>query len=131
MEISVAIPLDPDGFLRRECPSCHRQFKWFPDDDSEPSPDSLYGCPYCRFRSEDFLTPEQADFLTWAAGQEALRELEKQGLKVESEPAPPSPVDLGDMERVDFHCHPREPIKVYEGWKDSQPVFCVICGAED
>ena len=24
----MEIPLDSDGFLRRECPTCEREFKW-------------------------------------------------------------------------------------------------------
>ena len=49
MEIEIALPLDNDGFLRRECPSCERQFKWFhghtadrPDHYLDPP---LYTCP--------------------------------------------------------------------------------------
>jgi hypothetical protein len=29
ISIPVAMPLDSDGFLRRECPTCQQQFKWF------------------------------------------------------------------------------------------------------
>lgn len=28
MEIQVSLPLDNDGFLRRECPHYMQQFKW-------------------------------------------------------------------------------------------------------
>ena len=28
--IAITLPVDKDGFLRRECPSCKRQFKWLP-----------------------------------------------------------------------------------------------------
>ncbi|MGE3077280.1 MAG: hypothetical protein AB7O30_21875 [Dehalococcoidia bacterium] len=31
-----------------------------------------------------------------------------------------------DMRRVDFDCHPDEPVKVLENWED--PVFCLCCG---
>jgi len=33
--MSLTLPLDDDGFLRRECPSCERQFKWLPDSSDE------------------------------------------------------------------------------------------------
>ena len=40
------------------------------------------------------------------------------------EPEPLTEVD--DMTRVDFSCHPTEPIKVLDDWDKS--VFCLICG---
>ena len=50
-EISVPIPTDHDGYLRRECPTCGGQFKWHhgpisDESPSEPSP-SVYYCPLC------------------------------------------------------------------------------------
>ena len=65
--IPMTLPLDSDGFLRRECPSCERQFKWRPtqseetdlsevgDGDSDTLNESqganaapeFYYCPYC------------------------------------------------------------------------------------
>jgi hypothetical protein len=35
VQLSMSLPLDGDGFLRRECPTCEREFKWL------PSPDQL------------------------------------------------------------------------------------------
>lgn len=29
MSVSMSLPLDEDRFLRRECPNCERQFKWW------------------------------------------------------------------------------------------------------
>ena len=29
ISIPIALPLDGDGFLRRECPACELEFKWF------------------------------------------------------------------------------------------------------
>ncbi len=26
--LEISMPLDSDGFLRRECPTCEREFKW-------------------------------------------------------------------------------------------------------
>ena len=28
MDFQVSLPLDSDGFLRRECPHCMQEFKW-------------------------------------------------------------------------------------------------------
>lgn len=132
MEMEVPIPLDPDGFLRRECLACNRKCKWLPSDGSEAPPDGLYGCPYCQIRSspDSFWTEEQVDYLAFVGGQAVLKELESSFMKVESAPPPPTPTDPGDMESVQFGCHPQEPVKVYDGWPQSQPVYCLICGTK-
>lgn len=44
MSFGMTIPLDSDGFLRRECPICEREFKWRPseaeaEEDVEPADD--------------------------------------------------------------------------------------------
>ena len=31
------------------------------------------------------------------------------------------------MRRIEFECHPKDPLKVAEDW--AEPVHCVICGA--
>jgi hypothetical protein len=42
--------------------------------------------------------------------------------------APPEPLtESDDMIRVDFVCHPTEPVKVLEDW--ANPVHCLICGS--
>lgn len=44
----MSVPLDSDGFMRRECPSCEQQFKWRPSQDDEPvDPVDQYFCPLC------------------------------------------------------------------------------------
>lgn len=50
IELGMTIPLDSDGFLRRECPSCEREFKWRPSEsDAEEAGESTddvgYFCP--------------------------------------------------------------------------------------
>jgi hypothetical protein len=47
VSFTVSFPLDSEGFLRRECPSCRREFKWLPQDETDPMPDEGYCCPYC------------------------------------------------------------------------------------
>lgn len=37
---------------------------------------------------------------------------------------PPEP---NDMRRVDFGCHPEDPLKVAEEW--NEPIHCLICGS--
>jgi hypothetical protein len=48
VKMEVPIPLDPDGFLRRECQACHRQFKWLPSEGSEQPPDAATGAHTAR-----------------------------------------------------------------------------------
>lgn len=50
--LSMSLPLDSDGFLRRECPTCERELKWLvsaddEDDEDGGVPDGGYFCPYC------------------------------------------------------------------------------------
>lgn len=44
----MSVPLDSEGFLRRECPTCEREFKWKPageDEEATPAPEGGYFCP--------------------------------------------------------------------------------------
>jgi len=133
----VSVPVDSDGFLRRECPTCEREFKWLPSDDEDSSeqPDpGGYFCPYCGVQAPtgDWLTQAQAEYLRAIAIRRVvdpkLDELERSGLKIHrnrsDEPAELTEDD--DMRRVDFACHPAEPLKVLEEWE--RPVLCLICG---
>jgi hypothetical protein len=43
---------------------------------------------------------------------------------VAAEPAPLQEDD--DMLRVEFNCHPTEPVKVLDEW--DEPVRCLLCG---
>jgi hypothetical protein len=60
VQLSMSLPLDGDGFLRRECPTCEREFKWLPSPDQleegngesraaapDAQPPEAYYCPYC------------------------------------------------------------------------------------
>lgn len=137
VRIAVSVPVDSDGFLRRECPTCEREFKWLPSDDEDSSeqPDpGGYFCPYCGVQAPtgDWLTQAQAEYLRAIAIRRVvdpkLDELERSGLKMKrsrsEEPAELTEDD--DMRRIDFACHPGEPLKVLEEWE--QPVLCLICG---
>lgn len=63
VQLSMSLPLDGDGFLRRECPTCEREFKWLPSPDqleegngesraaaTDAEPPEAYYCPYCATR---------------------------------------------------------------------------------
>lgn len=144
--ISVPVELDDDGFLRRECPRCEREFKWMPSDDSEPTPQAGYHCPYCdhRAHADQWFTKAQMDYLG-AVGMQELGGplLDDLGQSVDrlnrsssglisarfergDMPTPVKPPEPNDMRRVEFGCHPKEPVKVLETWTGR--VRCLICG---
>ena len=53
IEIPVTIPLDNDGFLRRECPSCEEEFKWYAHEEGDADAETVdqYFCPLCGVAS--------------------------------------------------------------------------------
>jgi hypothetical protein len=153
METSVSFPLDSDGFLRRECPTCEREFKWLPSsagDDSTESVDAVdpggYYCLYCGVQADagKWLTKAQVALVLHVARREfvdpILRDfasgLERQSSKFVTFRAnrnfgdtssEPKLTEEDDMKRVDFACHPSEPVKVLEDWQG--PVRCLVCGS--
>jgi hypothetical protein len=147
IEIQMPLPLDSDGFLRRECPTCEREFKWLYSEESDAAPeDGGYYCPYCGVQAptDAWWTKSQLDFATGIATKEfVVPELEKfqrnlsqmarrSGGLLDFKPGrldvdePDAPVEVDDMRRVDFPCHPSEPVKILEDW--TRPVRCLICG---
>jgi hypothetical protein len=150
-EMSMAIPLDDEGFLLRECPTCEREFKWLASSDgaeSEPVPDGGYYCPYCGIQApedawwtteqlaaaenkmmRDVVGPElkrfQRDLGKLGRSSGGLVSFKPGRIDLPSE-ANPLVDSSDDMERVDFGCHPKEPVKVLSSW--SQDLYCLICG---
>jgi uncharacterized Zn finger protein (UPF0148 family) len=144
----IQIPLDSQGYLRRQCPNCEREFKWhhgpteeMPEDAPEPNE---YFCPYCGAAAalDQWWTQEQVEALQTEALREAmpavdkaLREamkpLDKSGFirtEIKSNPVnPATPLfEPEDMVGVASPCHSYEPLKILEGWED--PIHCLICG---
>src|ERR1035437_8152591 len=64
-ETHMSMPLDSDGFLRRECPTCEREFKWFssPDGEGATLEAGGYFCPYCGIQAptDSFFTAAQIE----------------------------------------------------------------------
>jgi DNA-directed RNA polymerase subunit RPC12/RpoP len=152
--LRMSVPLDADGFLRRECPTCEREFKWLPspsgDGENAADAESLpYTCPYCGIRApaESWATKAQVALAQSIVMREIVGpQLEELGRQLErtsrqtgglisfsahvqrDEPtADPTLTESDDMRRVDFPCHPAEPIKVLEDWAGD--VLCLVCGA--
>jgi len=153
--LRMTVPLDGDGFLRRECPTCEREFKWLPSPPGQTVEDatsggdiSSYTCPYCGIQAPagSWATKAQVELAQSVVLREIVgpqleefgRELkrlnrETGGLitfsaKVEhNQPTTdPTLTESDDMRRVDFACHPDEPIKILEDWHGD--VYCLVCG---
>src|SRR6266496_1221541 len=138
--LAMSVPLDSDGFLRRECPTCEREFKWLSstndEDDSEPAPDGGYFCPYCGIQAppSQWFTQAQIELAQNMVGTEVVGPMLKDfGKSIEGigrasgglisarmeydEPDELDPLtETDDMRRVDFACHPAEPVKVLDDW---------------
>ena len=151
--LGMTVPLDSDGFLRRECPTCESEFKWLAgtDDDvsAAPPPDGGYFCPYCAIQApaDQWLTKAQvelaqnmvatqvvgpmlSDFARGLSGMSRrsggfLSVSARYGVPEELEPL----TETDDMTRVDFSCHPAEPVKVFDHWESA--VHCLVCGEVD
>ncbi|SRR6266545_2923871 len=145
----IELPLDSQGFLRRECPICGREFKWHhgptegvPVDETPPE---SYYCPYCGEPSpaDEWWTREQVEAIQQTALREAMPQLEhelREAVKplnrsgflkadVKGSPVnPPSPLfEPDDMTAVASPCHPYEPVKISSVWPE--PLHCLVCGA--
>jgi hypothetical protein len=147
MSIPMSVPLDTDGFLRRECSTCERQFKWFSGATADRPDDAVdadnYCCPYCGVAAatDQWWTREQLDYaseLATAAFSDVVEEhvrswpavktgLVQTSVEYSGSSTPPSTIDeLNDMVMVASPCHSWEPIKVTEGW--DEPLHCLVCG---
>ena len=144
---SVRLPLDADGFLRRECPQCLQHFKWHSGPtagrpEGEVDPVVVFFCPRCGSSAapDHWWTQEQLAFaresIHGPALREAADELEKvfrgvKGLTYKpgqlDEPEPPTALhEPNDMIIVAPPCHPWEPVKV--PGEAAARVHCLICG---
>lgn len=146
MSYSISLPLD-GNYLRRECPRCERQFKWYDDSTDEQTLGTveaqLYYCPYCGepASSDEWWTQEQVEYIEQNAQYWATRELRDEfdrsigsqrnsliefSIEIDEPELPRSLVELDDMSEIQSPCHPTEPIKIEDFWVD--PIHCLICG---
>jgi hypothetical protein len=131
--LGMTIPLDSDGFLRRECPTCEREFKWRPSDgDAEeqggPADTVCYICPYCGVQAsaDSWLTSAQVALAQNIVEREVIAPMASR-LGVYEVPEALDPLtEVDDMTQVVFACHPSEPLKVLDDWR--KPVYCLLCG---
>ena len=142
MQTQMSVPLDSDGFLRRACPTCRREFKWLPQEDSEPAPIGGYSCPYCASQSDpdSWWTEDQIRLAEAHAANMAQDELDQvfRGMRRSSgpirldyQPDTRTPIphlsEPDDMVIWTPPCHPGKPIKIDETW--DSPIRCLACGA--
>ena len=149
MNIPVSLPLDNDGFLRRECPSCRQQFKWHngpANDEAEGQASAeLYFCPFCGQSAapDQWLTGEQLAYIQGAAMPGIMRLVDdelsslfkgmnskhlkvKQTGHLDVPDEPDALIEPDDMAIVASPCHGWEPIKVPDDI--ASPVHCLVCG---
>jgi hypothetical protein len=148
-DVQVPIPADEDGFVRRECPNCKRQFKWHDgpaneEAGSEPAPPSYY-CPLCGGPAlvDEWFTEEQIDHVGATAMPTLVREFQREmkdafrsssrrsGIRFQVDngdvlDVPAALIEPNDMQIVASPCHPYEPVKVPDGM--AGPFHCLICG---
>jgi hypothetical protein len=151
MRVPMALPLD-DGFLRRECPQCERQFKVRVEqtadalDDGEPTQtNALYFCPLCyeSAPANAWWTKEQISYsgqIAMATVSDELHGMLNRAFGGLSQPSSPLRIEVEhgeieepksmdeahDMVRIDPPCHADTPLKVPEAW--SGEVACFECG---
>lgn len=146
MEFSVSLPLDGDGFLRRQCPHCEQEFKWhYGTTDEAPSDwvdPPVYCCPLCGRAAppDQWWTRSQNELVEQTMAGPAL-DLVQDELKRAfrdmpgatftasntNEVAPLDPlVEPDDMVIISSPCHPWEPMKVTE--IATPPFYCLMCG---
>jgi endogenous inhibitor of DNA gyrase (YacG/DUF329 family) len=147
INIPVQLPLDDDGFLRRQCPSCEQQFKWFSSsgDEGESETHHQFFCPLCGrpSGSESWYTTEQADYMQEISAPEIDRHIQDmvgdafKGIKgfnfransdFTTQTSVPEPlIEVNDMIIVEPPCHPLEPLKIPSAHLSL--VRCLICGS--
>lgn len=149
MEIGISLPLDNDGFLRRQCPHCNAQFKRHHgpanEEAEEAGSPAAYHCPRCGEPAEPdrWFTDEQVEYIEGVAApamirdandliRDAFKGVNSKYLKVKMTGHPDTPdepvalVEPDDMTIVVSPCHSYEPVKVPEDAE--RPLHCLICG---
>jgi hypothetical protein len=146
IRVPVSLPLDFDGFLRRECPTCEQEFKWFSHQEGDPDaePATQYFCPLCGVAActDQWWTPAQVTYMHGAGGpmidryvQDSAEQMFKgvKGMTLKPNRSfslgietPDALVEPDDMMIAEPPCHPNEPVKVPE--ENVSTVHCLMCG---
>ncbi|MFJ6003670.1 hypothetical protein [Arthrobacter sp. NPDC092385] len=147
IRVPVNLPLDSDGFLRRECPNCEREFKWFSHQEGGPDAEAVdqYFCPLCGVpaHTDQWWTPSQVEYMRGVSGpavdrfvQDSVQQMFKgmKGMKLVPNRSfslgvdtPDALAEPDDMIIAEPPCHPNEPVKVPE--ENLKQVHCLVCGS--
>lgn len=145
MSTGMSIPLDSDGFMRRECPNCQEQFKWHPSEEGgSVRRVDQYHCPLCGQAAglDSWWTQEQIEYAKVAVMPEAMRQVHdalgavvrsSKSVKVkvsndlDEMPIPKPLREPNDMVILEPPCHDSEPVKVPDAAEP--PFYCLICGS--
>lgn len=140
----ASFPTDEDGFFRRECPYCKRQFKIYKDDYELLQNESDYYCPYCGQAADvdKWWTQEQVDYIEQIATNFAIEEINKgfilpmkkkfsgseiikfEGKELEKNTEIIQP-EGNDLKLYHLKCCEKN-IKIEEDWE--KEVYCYFCG---
>ena len=149
IRIPVSLPLDDDGFLRRECPTCEQEFKWYGHGEGSGDAEQVnqYFCPRCGVGADldQWWTPAQLEYgrgVAAPAMDEAVNGLiddlfksvrngrpirvKRTGRFSFDIPTPEPLAEPNDMVIMESPCHPNEPVKVPA--EATFQVYCLICG---
>lgn len=146
-QLEVSFPLDPEGFISKECPLCKMRFRIYLNDfDSKIKEKDEVLCPYCGLGaySNEPWTPEQVKFMQDILHYRILEpeveklkgELKKSKLKskfisvdvnIKREKArkPISPKESNNMRIVNFPCCDIN-IKIENNCEKF--IYCFYCG---
>lgn len=81
VRVHVTLPVDDEGMIGRQCPSCHQYFKLKPGTGLQDI--TTTACPYCEYRTDtrDFATDAQMEYAKSVAVSQVLgpplRELQR------------------------------------------------------
>jgi hypothetical protein len=146
--VSISIPHDSDGFVRRECPHCTHQFKWHDgpaneDAEQHASPMS-YTCPLCGqpASADSWNTTQQVELAQRVAMPQVMEKIQddletmfrgmkgvtyKRGNGGDMTEFPEPLTEPDDMTIVVSPCHSYEPVKIPDDHVG--PIYCLICGS--
>jgi hypothetical protein len=112
VSFGMTVPLDSDGFLRRECPTCEREFKWRPseaedEEDVEPDHDVGYFCPYCGVQApvDSWFTQAQLDFAQNIVAREFIEPMVSRVGTYDAPDKLDPLTEVDDMTVIVFPCH--------------------------
>lgn len=138
----LKISLDSEGFVRRECPKCEREFKLQTlEKDFQTPPVKNSGevtCPYCKHRSsaDQWWSKNQVKYINDMQSFFAFNFITPKALKIKSTPfvtvkttitqteEPIMPSEIDDMKRISITCCERD-IKILENWNGD--IVCPDC----